>query len=323
MSAGTKATRSWADVARGKALSAASCVVDGEVPSSVISKDEADAEVNAQPWGSLTQRVASALAPTDDEVESDVESMVGQVAQQDVPSWPMVANPFPQRLVPAPLGSKLSPCRGEVLAVFGHYGWLTTSHQIAHPAAERNGGRIYFHAQDVMCNVSLVQGDRVDFYLYVDEQGLGAEELSLQRWDAGQSCAPVSMNPAATEFVPRACSMPLVSSIVAPPLNGFILNAHLFDDSDSDDSDSDGCIESEIDQRGYWTDGSDTDSSEIEGNIDRRGNLQRKLRRKKSSAHSNDSSSTGPPSDSEMVALEGPPPGLLHPQFRPPPGLTL
>lgn len=260
------------------------------------------------PWGSLTRRVASVLASASSESDVEEEPTNVEVDQQVAQSWPTDVNPRAQRLTPAPFGTKLCPCHGEVLVIHGHYGWLTASHKIAHQAAARNGGQVYFHVSDVVGNMSLVEGDRVDFFLYVDEQGLGAEELSLQRWDAGPSLAPVRMNPAAMEFVPKAYSTLPISALVAHTVQALVLNDAFW----SDDSDSDSSAESEIDQRGYIAD---------EVTTHRRGTLQRK-QRKKSRAISHGSSSTGTPSDSECRSLDGPPPGLFPQHFRPPPGLS-
>lgn len=59
--------------------------------------------------------------------------------------------------------------------MLGHYGWIMAFGEIDHPDVGKTGGRIYVHKRDLAKSVSLVQGDVVSFYLYVDEQGLGAE----------------------------------------------------------------------------------------------------------------------------------------------------
>merc|ERR1719277_2833885 len=68
-------------------------------------------------------------------------------------------------------GSGWCLCAGEVLFMCGHYGWLTTDSIIEHPSAGKNGARIYVHQRDVASGVTLVEGDKVVFYLYVDDQG--------------------------------------------------------------------------------------------------------------------------------------------------------
>jgi len=204
--------------------------------------------------------------------------------------------------------------------VLGHYGWLTTPDRVEHWAAARNNGYIYFHVRDVINGVSLVEGDRVDFYLYVDEQGLGAEMLSLQSWDVDPS-PPATMNVGAADFVPSPPSMPVTSAVCGAALDAFLFHSAYWSDSDTDSS-----AESEIDQRGYGVDASDGDNSGVECRTRQRCGLQRKLRKKKSQAYSHASSSTGSPSDSDSSAPGSPayqvrpPPGLRPP---PPPGLQL
>lgn len=316
MPTGAATTRSWADVVRARPLVAT--VDDSPLPCSLAASAEGEAsdvggrgaaKVDTQAWEDLAQRVASAFASAADDEDTEEATVVDE-------AWGVENSAAP--LTPAPHGAKLCPCQGEVLVMFGHYGWLATCSKIDHPAAARNGGRIYVHRRDVVDGACLSEGDRVHFYLYVDEQGLGAEELCLQR-DFGQRQAPAGMNPGALEFVPLSSLMQAVSSAArhAPPLDVFILND------------------------AYWSGDSDSDSesSSAECEVHQRGGLRRSARQRKtkSRAHSQGSESTGSPSDSERCALDGPPlglgsglsvlgdlpPGLFPPSFRPPPGLNL
>lgn len=63
--------------------------------------------------------------------------------------------------------------------MLGHYGWIMALDDIEHPDAKRNGGRVYVSARDVEEGMPLQAGDLVDFSLYVDRQGLGAEACRL------------------------------------------------------------------------------------------------------------------------------------------------
>lgn len=103
---------------------------------------------------------------------------------------------------PAARGERRCPCQGEILVMLGHYGWIMALDEIDHPDAAKTGGRIYVHKRDVMDGVSLRQGDRVSFYLYADDQGLGAEACELD-----QSALP-TLNAEACEFVPVLKSSP-------------------------------------------------------------------------------------------------------------------
>lgn len=278
-----------------------------------------------------------------------VELLPSLVPEEDTPS-----------LIPAAQGSHKCYCRGEVLAMFGHYGWLAALDEIDHPAITKNNGRIYVHKRDVAGGLTLVEGDRVGFFLYVDDQGLGAEECHLMSWDcedaqwscnnrkidatrsvsawsSGDSVVAAAWNVNAAEFVPskqglvQAHAYQAAQKAFAVELsksNVFMIN------------------------QAYWSDDSDEDSSAVESegdchaDVESDGNtrLVRRVRRdgarrcvrKSGSRVSCGSSSTGISSDSEIPdvpkvwpPVEGfpldfsPPPGLLHPGLQPPPGLSL
>jgi len=106
-------------------------------------------------------------------------------------------------------GERRCLCQGEILVMLGHYGWIMGFGEIDHPDVGKTAGRIYVHKRDVAKGVSLVQGDVVSFYLYVDDQGLGAEGCSLVQGlgaDAGEFEPPLcsKWNTCAHEFVPTA-----------------------------------------------------------------------------------------------------------------------
>jgi len=80
-----------------------------------------------------------------------------------------------QRLKPGARGSLLCHCRGEVLAMLSHYGWLMVYGTVDHPSVQEHEGHVYVSKSDVASDNVLVAGDIVNFYLYVDDKGLGAE----------------------------------------------------------------------------------------------------------------------------------------------------
>jgi len=101
-----------------------------------------------------------------------------------------------QKIKPATRGSLLRFCRGKVLEMLSQYGWLmVVSGDVDHPSTEKHGGDVYIHKDDVVGGVTLCAGDSVSFYLYVDDQGLGAEMCRVEK-------AASSLNPNAVEFVP-------------------------------------------------------------------------------------------------------------------------
>jgi len=303
-----------------------------------------------RPWSNVGSRLASAFAQcSDDEADSawpayDAPSSDAESELDDV-------------MRPAPRGARWCLCAGEVLFMCGHYGWLTTDSAIEHPSASKNGGRIYVHQRDVASGVSLVEGDKVVFYLYVDDQGLGAEECRLQAWEE-EPCvaakqAPSNMNPDAAVFVPGTApaaqfTVPLslggwarpnapapVHQAVAQTLNAFALNEAYWSDLSDDSSDSEvefiavakveGDDDGDVESNGERSDSEDdVCGSRWHGDlraIPRRRAVRRT--RRKAKTQSSGSSSTSAPSDSDGVAPLPPPPGLRHPSFRPPPGLSL
>jgi hypothetical protein len=79
-------------------------------------------------------------------------------------------------LRPAAHGTHRCLCTGEFLVMLGHYGWIMALQDIDHPEADRHGGRIYLRASDLRPGYKPKQGDEVTFFLYADENGLGAED---------------------------------------------------------------------------------------------------------------------------------------------------
>jgi len=89
---------------------------------------------------------------------------------------PPVAQPGPMK--PGTRGSRQSWCRGEFLMMAGHYGWIMSLDSIDHPDAGKHGGDIYIAKRD-LGGKTFKKGDIVGFYLYADDQGLGAEACIL------------------------------------------------------------------------------------------------------------------------------------------------
>lgn len=90
---------------------------------------------------------------------------------------------------------------GRVIQWKGTYGWIEPSQPIDHPDMAKQAGwqggagRIFVHAEDVVPKWrSLTVGALVEFFLYHDGQGLGAEECIARKvlrltlpWNAAQS----------------------------------------------------------------------------------------------------------------------------------------
>lgn len=84
--------------------------------------------------------------------------------------------PVLETIVPAPRGARTALCRGELLVMLGHYGWIAPLQGIDHPEMSRHAGRIYLAKKDVRHGAVLQAGTEVAFYLYADGEGIGAED---------------------------------------------------------------------------------------------------------------------------------------------------
>jgi len=147
----------------------------------------------------------------------------------DIVKGPTVASaPEPEtedvELQPGTRGDRRCLCQGEILVMLGHYGWIMTFGDIDHPEVGKTAGRVYVHERDVEEGLSLAKGDVVSFYLYIDEQGLGAECCQLKRPAFNGLAAD------ADEFVPavqavepswNVCAAEFVPTVPAAVPNGF------------------------------------------------------------------------------------------------------
>merc|ERR1711974_291197 len=69
---------------------------------------------------------------------------------------------------------------GEVLEWKESYGWIRSDTEIDHPAASFRDGKVYVNKKDLKEEREEVPaGTKVQFILYEDPAGLGAEEVEL------------------------------------------------------------------------------------------------------------------------------------------------
>lgn len=66
---------------------------------------------------------------------------------------------------------------GRVVQWKGSYGWIEAIVAIEHSEINRHKGRIFVHAEDIRGKWKLKVGSIVEFYLYLDSEGLGASEV--------------------------------------------------------------------------------------------------------------------------------------------------
>lgn len=67
---------------------------------------------------------------------------------------------------------------GEITEWKGKYGWLRPHADIGHPMAAKRGGKVFMSTKDVIGTVDLCVGTMVQFHIYEDATGLGAEEVT-------------------------------------------------------------------------------------------------------------------------------------------------
>lgn len=228
----------------------------------------------------------------------------------------------------------------------GHYGWIKTFDEIDYDDLEKTAGRVYVHKRDVENGDSLASGDVVSFYLYADDQGLGAECCQVQQpvaksldADADVFVPAPNWNVGATEFVPSFANnskdglnmeaaefVPTAFEFTSSDVPEFVPTFGPFNEAVT------GSNVNAI-NLAYWSDSeSDDECSVMSSDVGKPGRNAALKSPRASSEH--DSISTGAWSDSEeeTTVLEGldlpagwrAPPGLSLPKgWRPPPGLTL
>mmetsp|Transcript_39818 Transcript_39818/g.86915 ORF Transcript_39818/g.86915 Transcript_39818/m.86915 type:complete len:233 (+) Transcript_39818:339-1037(+) len=69
-----------------------------------------------------------------------------------------------------------TPLEGEVISWKGKFGFVKATEEFDHPRAGEKDGRIYVHLKDMVSGEAPEKGQKVNFYLYSDSSGLGAEE---------------------------------------------------------------------------------------------------------------------------------------------------
>lgn len=70
------------------------------------------------------------------------------------------------------------PRTGEVLEWKETYGWIKMDEPVDHPAASLRDGKVYVNRKDLIDELAALEvGAKVEFFLYEDNSGLGAEEV--------------------------------------------------------------------------------------------------------------------------------------------------
>jgi cold shock CspA family protein len=226
-----------------------------------------------------------------------------------------------ETIKPAARGSLLCSCRGEVISMSSNYGWLQVCGDVDHPSIEKHGGDVYIHKDDVVDDEHLYPGDVVNFYLYFDDKGLGAEWCSVEQ--RAESFAPpsgampqwnskgFSFSATAHEFVPSYAAADEAASISkVNRMADVFFRLSLAFDSDDDDDDED---DFHLYKSWMASDASVTDGSTDEGMTSEDD----------SSDAASDSQDEMSPVDIADIINKVPPGKSLPTNFRTPPGLSL
>lgn len=70
---------------------------------------------------------------------------------------------------------------GRLMRWRGSWGFIQPSATIDHPAAEKHRGQVYLHQSDIHNGATLKEGTQVNFFLYADKDGLGAEHCMASK----------------------------------------------------------------------------------------------------------------------------------------------
>jgi len=145
---------------------------DGEKPSETQSSGEADGESVgegqvARVKGDVKVKAAAKAKQLKGKGNGKGKAK-GQPETENGPSGPNLPR---ERIMDVPMV-------GEVISWKGKFGWIKPGEDIDHPEAAKHGGKLYAHIKDVVEEGQTLQkGASVQFYLFKDASGLGAEEI--------------------------------------------------------------------------------------------------------------------------------------------------
>lgn len=141
---------------------------------------QADAELNSLLDKETTSKTEGKLARGKGKGRGKGKFDVkGALKGMMLPPWMQVDRPTGPDLERELVESN-EPATGEVISFQKNYGWIKLDQSIEHPKMSRHGGKIYLHCKDVECDLEALQaGTKVQFTLYADDDGLGAQQVSL------------------------------------------------------------------------------------------------------------------------------------------------
>jgi hypothetical protein len=154
------------------------------------------------------------------QASQEATGLTSEAGHADVASGLQECSSSVALLHPGAKDSFLCFCRGAVVKMLGHYGWVLAFGRVNHPLATKRNGLIYVSSDDIVHGRMLKAGDIVTFYLYVDAMGLGAEYCDIEQ-SADTNCdhgklqgsnskshwidsAPRQLQPDAVYYVPVA-----------------------------------------------------------------------------------------------------------------------
>lgn len=282
------------------------------------------------------------------EAQEPFSAPAAEMSQQ-APLQEIVTENLSAGFRPGVRGSLECFCRGEVLSMLSHYGWLRVFGHVDHPLAVKHFGRIYVHNKDVVDGRTLQVGDQVSFYLYADAVGLGAESCRVLD---EEYAPPAKLRADAAEFVPggtfAGSAKPVADMFVrmsrtfeSIPANGYVQmfgvinNSYFVGDSSDDEDDDD--VNADADRESLQD---ESDSSSFESDaavmvsqapwrkkVDTMKTKAVVHSRPESPGRTSDSTTAGFTSDSDgdgkvhLQSLLKAHLGHEMPNFRPPPGL--
>merc|ERR1712183_449173 len=71
------------------------------------------------------------------------------------------------------------PVMGEVAVWKRKFGFIKPQEEVEHEDSAKHGGKIYIHRNDVPEDVEMKVGLKVQFHIFQDASGLGAEECEI------------------------------------------------------------------------------------------------------------------------------------------------
>jgi len=96
--------------------------------------------------------------------------------QKQGKGWSSKSDERPRKDLPRTRVTEGIGVTGKCVEWKGTHGWIEPDVPVDHPKADKHKGQIYIHQKDIIEDLMLYTGQPVNFHIYEDTSGIGAEE---------------------------------------------------------------------------------------------------------------------------------------------------